>query len=51
MEFYCVKCRKNTENLKPKIFQTKNGGLITQSKCFNCKFKKSRFVKKGLLSN
>ena len=51
MESYCVKCRKNTENLKPKIFKTKNGGLITQSKCFNCKFKKSRFVKKGLLSN
>ena len=52
---YCVKCRKNTENLNSKIFKTKNGILIMQSKCTECGFKKSRFVKerdaKGLLSN
>ena len=29
----CVKCRKNTENLNPKMFKTKNGRLIMQSKC------------------
>ena len=29
----CVKGRENTENLKSKIFKTKNGGLVIQSKC------------------
>ena len=52
---YCVKCRKNTENLNPKIFKTKNGRLLMHSKCTDCGIKKSRFVKeqeaKGLLSN
>ena len=52
---YCVKCRKNTENLDSKIFKTKNNRLIIQSKCPLCRIKKSRFVKeqeaKALLSN
>ena len=55
METYCVKCRKNAKNLNSKIFKTKNGRLIMQSKCADCGTKKSRFVKvqegKGLLSN
>ena len=55
MKTYCVKCRKNTENLNPKIFKTKNGRLIIQSKCLDCEIKKSRFVKeqeaKSLLRN
>ena len=55
METYCVKCRKNTKNLNSKIFKTKTGRLIMQSKCTACGIKKSRFVKeqeaKGLLSN
>ena len=55
MKTYCVKCRKNTENLNSKIFKTKNGRLLMQSKCPVCGIKKSRFVKeqeaKGLLSN
>ena len=37
------------------MFKTKNGRLIMQSKCTECGFKKSRFVKeqepKGLLSD
>ena len=52
---YCVKCRENTESLDSKIFKTKNNRLNMQSKCAECKIKKSRFVKKqeekGLLSN
>ena len=52
---YCVKCRKNTENLESKISKTKNNRLIMQSKCAACGIEKSRFVKKqeakGLLSN
>ena len=55
MKTYCVKCRKNIENLNSKIFKTKNGRLLMQSKCTDCGIKKSRFVKeqesKGLLSN
>ena len=55
MNTYCLKCRKNTENLNSKIFKTKNNRLIMQSKCSDCGIKKSRFVKeqeaKGLLSN
>ena len=55
MKTYCVKCRKNTENSNSKIFKTKNGRLLMQSKCTDCGIKKSRFIKeqeaKGLLSN
>ena len=55
MKTYCVKCRKNTENLNSQIFKTKNNRLIMLSKCSDCGIKKSRFIKeqeaKGLLSN
>ena len=55
MKTYCVKCKKDTENLNSKIFKTKNNRLNMQSKCTDCGFKKSRFVKeqeaKGLLSS
>ena len=55
MKTSSVKCRKNTENLNSKIFKTKDGRLIMQSKCAECGFKKSRFVKeqeaKGILSS
>ena len=55
MKIHCIKCRKNTENIDPKMIRTKNNRLIMQSKCPVCKIKKSRFVKeqeaKGLLSN
>ena len=50
-----MKCRKDTENIDPKMVRTKNNRLIVQSKCCVCGSKKSRFVKeqeaKGLLSN
>ena len=52
---YCVKCEKKTENLDSKIFKTKNGRLILQSKCAKSGIKKSRFLEEqkanGLLSN
>ena len=55
MKTYCLKCKKDTEDLDSKIFKTKNNRLIMQSKCTDCGIKKSRFVKeqeaKGLLSN
>ena len=55
MNTYCVKRRKDTENINPKIVQTKTNRLVIQSKCSVCGIKKSRFLKeqevKGLLSN
>ena len=30
MKSYCVKCKKNTENLDGKIFKTKNDRLFMQ---------------------
>ena len=55
MKTYCVRCRKDTENIDPKMIRTKNNRLIMQSKYSVCGIKKSRFVKeqeaKGLLSN
>ena len=55
MKTYCVKCRKDTENIDPKMARTKNNRLIMQSKSPVCGIKKSRFVKeqraRGLLSN
>ena len=55
MNTYCLKCKKDTENIDPKIVRTKNNRLLIQSKCSDCKNKKSRFVKKqdpkDLLSN
>ena len=55
MNIYCVKCRKDTENIYLKKVRTKNNRLIIQLECPVCGTKKSRFVKeqevKGLLSN
>ena len=55
MNTYCVKCRKDTENIDPKIVRIKNNRLVRQSKCSICGIKKSRFLKeqeaKVLLSN
>ena len=51
----CMRCRKDTKNIDPKMVRTKNNRSVMQSKCSICGIKKSRFVKeeemKGLLSN
>ena len=55
MKSYCLKCRKDTENINPKISKTSNGRTMLLSNCAICNNKKSRFIKnqeaKGLLSN
>ena len=55
MKSYCLKCRKNTENINPRVSKTSNGKTMVLSKCAICGSKKSRFIKnqeaKGLLSN
>ena len=54
MKSYCLKCKKNTENINPKVSKTSNGRTMVLSKCAICGSKKSRFIKnqeaKGLLS-
>ena len=54
MKIYCVKCKRDTENIDPKIVRTKNKRLIMQSQCSDCRNKKSRFIKeqeaKGILT-
>ena len=55
MKTYCLKCKKDADNIDPKMFKTKNNRLLMQSKCSVCNNKKSRFIKKQdakrLLSN
>ena len=55
MKSYCLNCRKNTENINPKVLKTSNGRTMLLSKCAICDSKKSRFIKnqeaKVLLSN
>ena len=45
MKTYCLRCKKDTKSLDSKIFRTINNRLIMQSKCNDCKNKKSRFIK------
>ena len=55
MKSYCLRCRKDTENINPKISKTSNGRSMLLSNCAICGSKKSRFIKnqevKGLWSN
>ena len=55
MKSYCLKCRKDTENINPRVSNTSNGKTMILSKCAICGSKKSRFIRnqeaKGLLSN
>ena len=52
---YCLKCRKDTDNLNPNVLGTSNGKAIIFSKCAICGNEKSRFIKNqeaiGLLGN
>ena len=55
MSSYCLKCKKNTENINPRVSETNNGKIVLLSKCAICVCKKSRFIKKqeasGILSS
>ena len=52
---YCLKCKKNTESINPKVSKTNNDKTMILSKCAICRCKKSKFIKeqqaKGILSN
>ena len=45
MSSYCLKCRKNTEIINPRVSKTSNGKTMLLSKCAICSSKKSRFTK------
>ena len=55
MSYYCLKCRKNTENINPRASNTSNDKIMVLLKCAICSSKKSRFIKKeearGILNN
>ena len=52
---YCLKCKKSTETINPKVSKTTNGKAMILSTCAICGSKKSQFIKeqegKVLLSN
>ena len=45
MSSYCLKCKKNTENINPRVSKTSKGKTMILSKCGICGSKKSNFVK------
>ena len=55
MKSYCLKYKKDTENINPSVSNTSNGRTMIISKCPICGSKKSRFIKdkeaKVILSN
>ena len=55
MKSYCLKRKKDTENINPRVSNTSNGRTMILSKCAICGNKKPKFIKKqeakGLLSN
>ena len=55
MKSYCLKCRKDNENINLKVSKTSDGRTMLLLNCAICNNKKQRFIKnqeaKGLLSN
>ena len=55
MKSFCVKCRKDTENINGRISKTSNDRAMVLWKCAICNSKNSRFIEnqeaKELLSN
>ena len=45
MKSYCLKCRKDTESIDPKVSGSSNGRVMILSECAICGSKKSRFIK------
>ena len=42
---YCLKCKRNTESINPKVSKTINGKAMILSTCAICGSKKSKFIK------
>ena len=54
MLYYCLKCKKDTENINPRLSKTSNCKRVLLSKCTICGGKKTRCFKRqeasGILS-
>ena len=52
---YCLKYKRNTESINPKVSKTTKGRMMILPTCAICGSKKSKYIKeqqaKGLLSN
>ena len=44
MKSYCLKCRKDTENINPRVSKSSNGRAMVLSKCAIFGSKKLRFI-------
>ena len=44
---YCLSCKKDTENIDPRIVKSKNNKRVMSSKCSICNNKKSKFISQG----
>ena len=42
---YCLKCKKNTESVNPRVSASSNGRTMILSKCAIFGGKKSKFIK------
>ena len=55
MKSYCLKSKKDTENISPRVSNASNGRITILSKCAICGSKKWKSIKnqeaKGKLSN
>ena len=45
MKSYCLRCRKDTENINSKVSKTSNSRIMLLSNCAMCGGKKPRFIK------
>ena len=45
MEIYCLKCKKDTENINPRVSKTSNNSTMILSKCAEFESRKARFIK------
>ena len=44
---YCLKCKKDTEDVDAKVVITKNGKHMKKARCGTCGKVKTRFIKKS----
>ena len=45
MSSYCLKCKRNTDTINPRVLKTANGKTMMLSKCAICGGKNSKFIK------
>ena len=45
MKSYCLKCRKDTKNINPRVSKTGNGRTMVLSKCAICGSKNQGLLK------